>query len=253
MASITTRENASFLFISLAVRFFPLHELRSGRRRFHDAALNTLFLLPLPFATRSPGWRLERVQRRLEPAGQKPGLELRGIEFTPRRASDLTGAASQVQVRTSRVQSGAPKVQIRASRVQTGASRVQVGASRVQIAASQVQVRASRLAVSVGEVYRPAPSHEQGGSVDPVSGYADRSGRRLPRPRQRGGPSVLPALPGRALAHGRDRHGVPARPRTRLRCAVGMGRHERACDPGSRLVEAASASAGRGTSPVWSP
>lgn len=39
----------------------------------------------------------------------------------------------------------------------------------------------------------------------------DRSGRTLPHPRDRAGPSMLPALRGRALAHHRDRHGSPVR------------------------------------------
>jgi hypothetical protein len=68
-------------------------------------------------------------------------------------------------------------------------------------------LRAARLRPQAGPACRrPCGTPDAG-----TTSGGDRSGRGLPRPRQRGGPAMLPALWGRALAHGRDRHGSPVR------------------------------------------
>jgi len=68
-------------------------------------------------------------------------------------------------------------------------------------------LRAARLWPQAGPARRRPCGTPDAGSTS--SRY--RSGRRLPRPRGRSGPALLPALQGRALAHGRDRHGSPVR------------------------------------------
>ncbi len=68
-------------------------------------------------------------------------------------------------------------------------------------------LRAARLRPQAG----PACRRPCGTPDARTTSDGDRSGRRLPRARKRGGPAMLPALWNRALAHGRDRHGSPVR------------------------------------------